>query len=379
MSHGEINISLKDPLSSETIFVRDIEQYIKDENNILIYLDNEPIPYIMKRSYFINLLIEDYDYNCEKKDDTTKYYNLSKLFLNHTDQPKIIINITQIESFSNVEYSYFKLTKSEPLINIRTNTNIDIKKQNYEEGEDYKEFKWDALAVYCDYGYLEINKYLVRLTEIPKFGLYEYFTNLILGKKKIEPTEQNIRIQTMVDDIDHLFYTYSEKDTENLILYRDMITFYTYLKNPGDKMVIENYMSCFNKKDKFGGLANNKYLDIHCIITVEPGIPFIRVYKNQEFKKYLSHPDEREVILPRNLVATYKGDDKNGNKLIDISQLYPNQFSKDIGCNEMTLYKIEKSKHGIFDWTVAGGTNKKSYKFSIRKRSNRKKNHSYKI
>ena len=57
MSHGEINISLKDPLSSETIFVRDIEQYIKDENNILIYLDNEPIPYIMKRSYFINLLI----------------------------------------------------------------------------------------------------------------------------------------------------------------------------------------------------------------------------------------------------------------------------------------------------------------------------------
>lgn len=379
MSRGEINISLKDPLSSETIFVRDIEQYIKDENNILIYLDNEPIPYIMKRSYFINLLIEDYDYNCEKKHDTTKYYNLSKLFLNHTDQPKIIINITQIESFSDVEYSYFKLTKSEPLKKIRTKTNIDIKKQNYEEGEDYKEFKWDALAMYCDHGYLEINKYLVRLTEIPKFGLYEYFTNLILGKKKIEPTEQNIRIQTMVDDIDHLFYTYSEKDTKNLILYRDMITFYTYLKNPGDKMVIENYMSCFDKKGEFGGLASNRYLDIHCIITVEPGIPFIRVYKNQEFKKYLSHPDEREVILPRNLVATYKDDDKNGNKLIDISQLYPNQFSKDIGCNEMTLYTIEKSKHGIFDWTKAGGTNKKSYKFSIRKRSNRKKNHSYKI
>jgi hypothetical protein len=414
LESGEINISLKNPLSSETIFVKDIEQYIKDQNNILIYLDDEPIPYCMKRSYFINLLIEDYDYECVNDDTTTQYYNLSKLFLNHEEQPKIIINIKDLKSFFNGEFSYFKLTNTST--KIKTNTIIDIKQKAYEqpkedeqpkeyEDEEYEDYededdeeekqwkalekKWKALKVYCHSGYTEINNYLVRLTEIPKYSLFEVWAKFwakISGNKIItEPMKENKKIQTIVDHIDYLFYTKSETQDEELILYRDMITFYTYLKKPGDKMVVENYMSCFDKDGEFGGLANRDYLDIHCIITVEPGIPFIKTYENEEFIQFLSFPEEREVILPRNLLATYNGDDDDGNKRIHISKLYPNQFLKELKCNEMTLYTIEKSVNHSFVWEVAGGSNKKnkkSYKFSIRKRSNMKnktnKKHSYK-
>jgi hypothetical protein len=185
----------------------------------------------------------------------------------------------------------------------------------------------------------------------------------------------------MIDDIDHLFYKYAKKDETKLTVFRNMNTFYSYLKVKGDKMVVENYISCF---DEGGGLGGT--WDILCIITVEPGIPFIRIYDNEEFLKYLANPQEKEVILPRNLLATYNGEDENGNKLIHMSPLYPGQFSEELQCNEMSLYKIEKlTRNDIFDWTLAGGSNKKtkkSYKFSIHKRSNRKnkrnKKHSYK-
>uniref|UniRef100_A0A6C0ASN3 Uncharacterized protein n=1 Tax=viral metagenome TaxID=1070528 RepID=A0A6C0ASN3_9ZZZZ len=392
---GEIEVSLKNPLSSETIYVKDIEQYIRDKNNILIYLDDEPMPYCMKRSYFINLLIEDYDYQCG---DPIPYYNLSKLFLNHKDQPKIIIKIIDITSFFDKSVSYFKLTSQQPIKKILTTTNIDKRKYAYDESahnesiysDSYKKKKWYALAWYCSYGYVEINHYLVRLTEMPKYSLHELCSRCWLGKEEItEPIQQNERIQTMIDDIDHLFYKYSEKyETEELTVFRNMNTFYSYLKVPGDKMVVENYMSCF---DEGGGLEGT--WDIHCIITVEPGIPFIRTYTNEEFiadlLNPLLNPEELEVILPRNLLATYMGEDEHHNKLIHMSPLYPGQFSQELECNEMSIYKIEKltriSSEGILDWKATGGNNKKtkkSYKFLIQKRSNRKnktiKKHSYK-
>jgi hypothetical protein len=183
VEYGEIELSLKNPLSSKSIYVKDIKKYIRDKNNILIYLDDEPMPYCMKRSYFINLLIEDYDYACDG--DPIPYYNLSKLFLNHKKQPKIIIKIIDIKSFFDKSISYFKLTSQKPIQKILTNTNVDKRKHAYDESkydeskyDSYKDKKWLALASYCGYdynGYKEINNYLVRLTDMPKYGFYDFF------------------------------------------------------------------------------------------------------------------------------------------------------------------------------------------------------------
>lgn len=389
IQEGEIELYLKNPLSSDRILVKNIEKYIQDENNILIYLDDDPMPYCMKRSYFINLLIEDFDYECINTNPVTtssiKYYNLSKLFLNIEGQPKIIIKMSDITSFFDPRITHFKLTSKTPQNKIYTCTNVDIRKHAYDEnvygdGEcQYEDEKWYELVYYCTSGFEIITNYLVRLTEIPRYNLSDFFSNYIYwftDKKKlpepIQPIQQNKQIQDSIDDIDHLFHKYAEKNNEEpFVVYRAMRTFYTYLKNPGDKMVIENYMSCF---DEDGGLPG--YFSIYCTITVEPGIPFIRTYDPRgEFRRYVIHPEEKEVILPRNLLATYKGVDELGNKLIHISPLYSGQFSEQLVCNEMSLYKIEQGE-GIFDWKdINGGTrkkHKKSYKFLMRKKAKMK-------
>ena len=112
---GQIEILLQNPFSSETIYTKDLHKYLKDENNILIFLDDDQIPYCMKRSYFINLLMEDFDYECDDENNVNtkiKYYNLSKLFLNvsHEGQVGIIIKMRDITHITDVEYTIFKLT-----------------------------------------------------------------------------------------------------------------------------------------------------------------------------------------------------------------------------------------------------------------------------
>lgn len=399
IEEGKIELSLKNPLSSERIFVKNLDEYIKDENNILIYLDDDQMPYCMKRSYFINLLIEDYDYECiDLKPIIThsrEYYNLSKLFLNVEGQPKIIIKMSDITVFFDPSITHFKLTRKTPPKNIYTCTNVDIQKHAYDESVyrdgkyPYEEEKWSALANYCSSGFRPINNYLVRLTEYEKYSLSDLVKDIVFwikGEKKLpEPIKENKRIQDEINDIDHLFYKYAEKSDKPFVVYRGMSKFYTYLKKPGDKMVIENFMSCF---DEGGGLIGS--WSVYCKITVEPGIPYIKTYTNKEFRPYLLHPEEKEVVLPRNLVATYEGENELGEKLIRVTPLYPGQFSEELVCNEMTLYKIEKgegiSDKGILEWKeINGGSrkkNKKYFKKSMRKRSKRKnktyKKYSYK-
>lgn len=372
IEQGKIRLSLKNPLSSETIFIEDLKKYLKDENNILIYLDDDPIPYCMKRTYFINLLAEDFDYECNNKHEVNtsiKYYNLSKLFLNVEGQPKIIIKMSDIKNIlSESNNTRFKLISvknkltNKPIKKL-TYTNIDLQRINYIEGENYANDtgipkKWEALTGYCNGDYSYINRYLIRLTDIPSRLSLNELSKVLLNKiisilglsketteKIIKPRIDNIVIQSEIDDIDHIFYKYAKKSKEPIVVYRGMSFFYAYLKNPGDKMVLENYTSCF---DDEGGLSGQ--VKVWCKITIEPGVPYFQTYLDKEFRKFLNHPEEMEVILPRNLVATYHGEDEDDNKLITVSPLYPNQFINEQICNEMTLYKIQKSKDDNFEW-----------------------------
>jgi hypothetical protein len=90
--------------------------------------------------------------------------------------------------------------------------------------------KWEALEWYCNSGSSSINKYLIRLTDIPsRLGLSELSEVLlnkiisILGlskettKKIIKPRKDNIDIQSEIDDIDHIFYKYAKKSKENKV------------------------------------------------------------------------------------------------------------------------------------------------------------------
>jgi hypothetical protein len=131
-------ILLQNPLSSEKVFVKDLKKYLKDVNNIVIYLDEDPIPYCMKRTYFINLLAEDFDYECNSRilyhqvNTEIKYYNLSKLFLNVKGQPQIIIKMNDIiQIMTDLNITHFKLTSvkttftKQPIKKL-TYTNIDL-------------------------------------------------------------------------------------------------------------------------------------------------------------------------------------------------------------------------------------------------------------
>jgi hypothetical protein len=285
-------------------------------------------------------------------------------------------DIKNILSESNTRFKLIsvKNEKNEPIKKL-TYTNIDLQKINYVEGEYYANDtgtpkKWEALEWYCNSGSSSINKYLIRLTDIPsRLGLSELSEVLlnkiisILGlskettKKIIKPRIDNIDIQSEIDDIDHIFYKYAKKSKEPIVVYRGMSFFYTYLKHPGDKMVLENYTSCF---DDGGGLPGQS--KVWCKITIEPGIPYFQTYLDKEFRKFVNYPGEKEVILPRNLVATYHGEDEDDNKLITVSSLYPNQFINEQRCNEMTLYKIQKSKDDNFKWKNIDGGSRKNIK-----------------
>jgi len=375
VKEAQIQLLLKNPLSSERVSVDDLKKYLKDENNILIYLDDDPIPYCMKRTYFINLLAEDFDYECNSENEVNtaiKYYNLSKLFLNVEGQPKIIIKMSDIKHImteSNITRFKLKSVKNKETkqpIKKLTYTNIDLQKRNYKEGLDYD--KWEALEWYCANGYSSINNYLVRLTdmpnpssiiELPVVLLQKIISLLGLSKeetkKLVEPRKEDTVIQSSIDDIDHIFFKYAKKSENQKVVYRSMSSFYTYLKEPGDKMVVENYMSCFDDGGGLPGPAN-----IWCNITIEPGVPYFETYLDKEFRKYVDFPEEREVILPRNLVATYHGENKDGHKLITVSPLYPSQFTDELICNERSLYKIQKSKDDTFHWKTIHSTRKKN-------------------
>ena len=217
--------------------------------------------------------------------------------------------------------------------------------------------------MYCDNGYYsKINSYLIKITdyvilphifELPGLFLQKIFE--LFGTPKLKPKseqkQKDEKIQDMIDDIDHLFYYYAQKTIYRRVVFRGMRSFYTYLKNKGNKMVIENYISCFE-----GGGALPGRPGVLCEITIEPGIPYIDTWKDQEFVKFVEFPQEKEVILPRNLLATYNGENEDGHKLITLSPLYQNQFANDVVCNEMDLYKIQKSKDESFIWEeIQGG------------------------
>ena len=129
-------------------------------------------------------------------------------------------------------------------------------------------------------------------------------------------------------------------DSTGMTLRRGVWEYYPYLKKIGDKMIIENYISATSHPhSEFG---NKEY-----IIIVPPNIPYINQNDRKIFDDVFIHSNEREVILPKNLVAELikieeVEDYDHPIHTIKLNLLYESQFDLDeIICKPRNLYDIK--------------------------------------
>ena len=192
-----------------------------------------------------------------------------------------------------------------------------IKSQNEKIETNDKYDKLDAIIQYTGKGYRKINGQLINLTNYYQDDSFNIFDFLYgesyvekrkeaykkeYEKRKEEKKEQVKNIIFLLDYCFHLFRQRDREDTE-LILYRTMRKKYDYLNEVGDKMVIENYTSTVADENNLY-VGDNLYYDIiKYKIILSPHIPFIDTTIT-EISNFIKYPDEKEIILPRNLVAT---------------------------------------------------------------------------
>jgi hypothetical protein len=356
---GNIILQLNDPLSSQKIPIENLEHYIEENNSILIYLDDDPMPYLMKRTYFINLLFDDYDYKCNVNNKIVKpykqYYNLGKLFLNVKENPDIIVLKSQLDEVIRRDTTKFKLSSTGKTITTYPQINHNLTK--YVEYPKFEKKKWSAVANYTSEGYAAMNEYLIRLADYKHNGytladiLKVLFSDIgsIFGLKKIpkiETRKQNMIIESYIYNLDYLFYKHVPRSDGKLVLYRGIGKFRPALKNIGDKMVFENYTSTTDSLD------NVSFGNVVYEIIVAKGVPYIDTTKS-EISKYIKYPEEREFLLPRNLVAELVETDidiviheipKKMNRII-LRPMNDEQFDiVEKKCSKHNVYKIQ-----IFD------------------------------
>ncbi len=329
---GQIDIFLSDPLSSQKIPISDLDYRISEGDYILIYLDDNQIPYIMRRQYFKNLIFENYDYICDDDNNIIKdkkYYNLENWFLNTEEKPNIIISKSQVDELINNENIYsFKLNTTNK--ELKTFPYFDYEFIKYMEQLNYrkKERKlnkiWRPLRQYTKTRYKPINSLLLRrnlkdeifnISEYFRFDMYEPFKDIVMmfidfyyflnKEKNIQRKNDIDKIKNVIHGLDYLFYKHASYSDGNLIVYRGVNNSYPYLENVGDKTVLENYTSTSDSA------YNILSKPVKYKIVVAKGIPYLDL-TTKELSKYTEYPDEREILLPRNLVAELikKGSDE---------------------------------------------------------------------
>lgn len=313
ISKGNIILQLNDPLSSQKIPIENLQNYIKENNSILIYLDDNPMPYLMKRTYFTNLLFDDYDYKCNANNKIIKpykqYYNLGKLFLNVEENPNIVVLKSQVdELIRRKDAKKFKLISTGKTITTYPQINHKLTKYKYKkENSDSKKTKWSAIVPYTSNGNMLINGYLIRLSPYNVYYDTYYLLQIVLSKigsifgiekKELSIKEHKINdlIEKYIYDLDYLFCKYASRSNGDLVVYRGVNDFLPRLKSVGDKMVFENYTSTTDSSN------NINYGNVVYKIIVSEGVPYINT-KKRKVHKFIEFPEDREILLPRNLVA----------------------------------------------------------------------------
>jgi hypothetical protein len=370
---GNIQIRYKNPLTdSYHHIIEDIDTFLNRDDNIMIYMNEDPIPFLMKRSYFANILFDDIVYTCKNGNNELslingkpkQYYYLFKLFVNYPEYRDIILPLETMDKIVNNKHinKYHIFTKGR-IINTIPKINIELNNDEHSniEEEDNIGNIIGSLSYYTDRGYSVANSYLIRTghynerRKIPEYAndiadiefstLLKFLTCCFnFGKKRITQCYNHVRIKAverMIRDIDLAFMKIAPKtNSEGMILRRGVWEYYPYLKKVGDRMIIENYISATSHEhSEFG---NKEY-----IIIVSPGIPYIDQRDRKIFDDVFIYSNEKEVILPKNLVAELVKieeveDYDNPIHTIKLTLLYESQFDLDgIICKERNLYDIK--------------------------------------
>ena len=384
--NGSIKIFYSSPFSNnlvQPLIITDTN--IECENDtylhdfILIYINDQEMPFAVKRHFLINLTYDDIDYSCDKtKTDINvnidkQYYNLYKLFLNYPEFKNIIIpkddfdkiiidkDIKRIHLVTKEErkLTYSKIKNSLKQIDTK---NLDVMNQIA-----------DSIEFYVNYGYSYINGYLVRLNyyrEKEKIPLcaknigdiyrdrelrcfcYCFYNTEYSDKCRFTPIEA---MENIIKHIDLTFYRLAPKTkSENeFSLVWGINDYYPFLNKIGDQMIIENYISTTEHSEPEFGRYCYK-------IVLSEGIPYIRTrdfierveeHLNGDYNFGIDYYSlEKEVILPRNLLAELIKIDEFENcetkikwkeHTIKLSCIYPNQFDLDEPiCNTSNLYDV---------------------------------------
>lgn len=117
----------------------------------------------------------------------------------------------------------------------------------------------------------------------------------------------------------------------NVILWRGMMTDLN-LEN-GNEIVIKNYLSCSKNMLKTLKFTDKKKNCCLIKLVISDGIPY------KDMKHISEHPDEEEILLPRNLTLTYIGKETQEYNDVVKQRIYRNFDKSTI---EATVFMVTK-------------------------------------
>ena len=363
---------------------------------ILIYINDEEIPFAIKRHYLINLTYSDIDYSCDKTitdinvNVDEEYCNLYKLFLNYPQFRNIVVSKTDLhEIILDEDVKRIQLVTKEEEKLTYPKIKYDLKQFDTKNLEIMNEIS-DSIEFYAGSGYSYINGYLIRLNfyrekkQIPlcaktildivndrnlRYFCYCWYNTIYSDKCKFTPIEG---MENIVKYMDLAFYKLAPRTIrENeFLLSRGTNDYYPFLNEIGDKMIIENYISTTEHTESQFGRYEYK-------IVLSEGIPYIKLENFGEIVNNHLGGDidfgiffytvEKEVLLPRNLLAELIKIDEFENDetkikyqlhTIKLSCIYPNQFDLDEPiCITSNLYNVSRFDKKL-DVDTLGGKNK---------------------
>ena len=211
----------------------------------------------------------------------------------------------------------------------KISTAIYIPQQNYTNAltsaiSDYT-YKWDRRIN----AYLNSGKTKAEYEVDPVFLVhFEEEPYQATPKKAIELLETKIR------KLDALFTDFSQSSNEALIVYRGVeVQSETELRYGLNKAFVSTSTN-INIANGFIKKTICCLLELH----VAPGIPFLSA------KIFSQYPMEDEIILPRDLIYTFKGTKTEYNHylhMVDVTPSRENQFYQGWRCHDIPIYHLE--------------------------------------
>ena len=274
---------------------QNVTEWLKNKNNLVFIIDGKPL--------------------CLERD----LFRLDSIQTNYILYPCDISEQKYVKNVSKNELSFIDIGK----FNLKENTVINYKKFldaiNESKNQVFLINRMNPLSkttLFNEETIININIFNKVLLEYSKNTIYQEITDHLLNGKSL--TDEGMK---NISYIDQCFMEYAQvtKD-DNMIVYRGMKKPYGIEK--GESMVILNYISTTANKnpnvinvfqdDNYFTYGHTKHLKPKtmpqhinncCLyeIKIEKGIPFIDMRYSTESE------NEREIMLPRNLLITCTG------------------------------------------------------------------------